>query len=134
MQILQEDLDLIRLRLKEIAKQLHLLADEFNIVLNQSSETWHDNAPWDDAKARERVLLAEQEYLQKALRTHSIHKVSDNSPVGKNHKFKFNGKELKIHLAGDTSLRVGQEMDGYKIVTKLSPVGKAILEGYSRVG
>ena len=63
MEILQEDLDLIKLRLKEIDNQLRLLADEFNVVLNQSSETWHDNAPWDDAKARERVLLAEQEYL-----------------------------------------------------------------------
>lgn len=59
MQILQEDFDLIKLRLKEIAKQLHLLADECNIVPNQSSETCYDNAPWDDAKARERILLAE---------------------------------------------------------------------------
>jgi len=127
MQILQEDFNLIKLRLEEITKQLHLLADEFNIVLNQSSETWHDNAPWDDAKAREGLLLAEQEYLQKVLRTHSVCRVLDNSPVGKNHKLKFNGKELKVHLAGDVSLRVGEEIDGHKIVTKLSPVGKAVL-------
>ena len=127
MEILQEDLDLIKLRLKEIDNQLRLLADEFNVVLNQSSETWHDNAAWDDAKARERVLLAEQEYLQKVIRMHSVCKISDNSPVGKNHKLKFNGKELSVHLVGDVSLRVGQEVDGYKIVTKVSPVGKVLL-------
>jgi hypothetical protein len=128
MEILKEDSELIKARLKEIKKELRMLADEFHNVLNQSSETWHDNAPWDEAKGREAVLLAEEEELQKVINTHGIAKTTPKSPIGKNHSIKFNKKTVRIFLAGDYSLRTGQKVDGHIVVTKDSPIAREILK------
>jgi predicted PilT family ATPase len=128
MEILKEDSQLIKVRLQEIKKELRVLADEFHRVLNQGSETWHDNAPWDEAKGREAILLAEQEELQRVLNTHSVAKTSKNSPVGKEHTVKFNGKNVKIFLAGDYSVRAGQKINGHIVVTKDSPIAKELLK------
>lgn len=127
LEILKEDSELAKERLKQITQELRHLAVEFNIVLNQSSETWHDNAPWDDAKAREAILLAEQEELEKVLKTHIVREEPTKSGVGKNYHLEVRGKEVKVYLAGDYSLRTGQTIKGYVVITKESPLAKQIL-------
>jgi hypothetical protein len=127
MKILQEDYDLAKARLAQIKQDLRDLAEEFNIVLNQSSETWHDNAPWDDAKGRERVLLVEQENLQKILIEARVEEVTTKSLIGNKHKVNFNGSEVKIYLAGNFTMRMGQKVDGYTIVSLESPVAQSLL-------
>lgn len=127
MKILQEDYDLVQLRIGEIKQNLRDLAVEFHEVLNQSSETWHDNAPWDAAKGQEAVYLAELESLQKIANSSRIFKPDGKSPIGQFHTVKSNDKEISIFLAGDFSLRNGQKLDGHIIVTTDSPIAQSLL-------
>ncbi len=127
MKILQEDYDLVKSRIVEIKQSLRDLAVEFNEVLNQSSETWHDNAPWDTAKGQEAVYLAELESLQNIIGSSKIIEVDNKSPIGHFHKVSFNGKDIPVFLAGDFSLRNGQKLDDHTIVTADSPIAKNLL-------
>lgn len=127
MKILKEDLSLVKARIEEIQLDLKDLAKEFNEALNQSSETWHDNAPWDDAKAREKLLLTELSFLQNIARTYRVIAPSKKEVIGSFQKIKFNGRGVKIYVAGDFSMRTGQQLDGHTIVTPSSPIVKSIL-------
>lgn len=57
--ILDEDKEWMRRRIAELEKQIRDLGTEFYDALNQSSETWHDNAPFDALRDRQSVLAAE---------------------------------------------------------------------------
>ena len=126
-EILKEDAELIKARIKELKQDLKDLAGEFKQTLGESSETWHDNSPWDNAKAKEAVYIAELEKLQYISNTHKVSRQSKISPVGKNHEVDFNGRKVKIFLAGDFSLRTGQKIDGYTVVTKDSPIARQLI-------
>jgi hypothetical protein len=126
-EILKEDAELIKVRIKEVRQELRGLAGEFKQTLGESSETWHDNSPRDNAKAKEAVLIAELEKLDYILKTHSSTEVSPKSPIGKQHTIESNNRKVNVYLAGDFSLRAGQNIDGYTVVTKDSPVAKTIL-------
>lgn len=130
-EILKEDAELVEVRIKELKQELkqelRSLADEFRQTLGESSETWHDNSPWDNVKAKEAVLLAELENIQKVKKTYLITKEGKTNPIGQTHEVEFNGNKVKIFLAGDFSLRTGQKIDGYTVVTKDSPIAQALL-------
>ena len=57
--ILDEDKYAANMRISELEKEIQELGPEFHDVFNQSSETWHDNAPA-DAINMESVVLANQ--------------------------------------------------------------------------
>lgn len=128
MEILQEDKDLVVKRLEELKQELRELATEFHQTLTESSETWHDNSPWENAKQRERGLLAEQENLERVIKNYSVVKDDDKSPIGKNHEVEFNGNKVKVFLAGDFSMRTGEMIDGCIVVTKDSPIARELLK------
>lgn len=125
-EILTTDAVLMKERVKEIKQELKDLAGEFRQTLGESSETWHDNSPWDNAKAKEAVLIAELEKLEYILKTHTVVEPSPKNTVGANHVVNFNGKKVKIFLAGDFSLMAGQKIDDYIVVTKDSPIAQEL--------
>lgn len=127
MKILLEDYELLKKRLEEISKELKSLASEFKEALGQSTETWHDNAPWDDAKLKERALLAEQDQLNKVLREAKVVKLGEEECIGKRYKLRYDGQDRLIYLAGDFTMRLGQKIDGHIIVATKSPIAQKIL-------
>lgn len=128
MNILQEDYDLIQKRINELKQDLKNLATEFNDVLNQSSETWHDNAPYDMAKSQEAVYLSELERLQNVIKSSRIYLPDPKSPLGHFHKLNFNGRDIAIFLAGDFTLRNGQIVKGHTVVTTDSPIAQQLFK------
>ena len=54
--ILEEDFDLLNERIKVLEKQMFDLGEDFNEAVSQSSETWHDNAPFDAVRDRQSIL------------------------------------------------------------------------------
>lgn len=127
-EILKEDKDLVLKRIEELKQDLRDLADEFRQTLGESSETWHDNSPWDNAKAKEAVMLAELDALGYIKRTYVVTKESEESPIGKFHEVIFNGNIIKVFLAGDYSPRAGKKVGDHIVVTKDSPVAQEILK------
>lgn len=57
--ILEEDYALLNERIKVLEKQMFDLGEDFNEAVNQSSETWHDNAPFDAVRDRQSLLQFE---------------------------------------------------------------------------
>lgn len=51
--ILDEDKKAARQRIAELEAEILSLGPEFYEVFNQSSETWHDNAPFDALRDRQ---------------------------------------------------------------------------------
>jgi len=119
--ILEEDYILLNERIKVLEKQMFDLGEDFNEAVNQSSETWHDNAPFDAVRDRQSLLqfeLTKLRIIRKdavRVRKRSSNKVQIGSMV------ELSGiKDLKIMIGGHWIGRV--EVDGYTLVSFESPV------------
>ena len=66
--ILEEDKAWARQRIAWLEQAILDLGPEFHDVFNQSSETWHDNAPFDALRDRQSVLDAELQQLKRIMR------------------------------------------------------------------
>ena len=120
----------IEVRIEELQTQIKDLGPEFHEVLNQSSETWHDNAPFDAVRDKQSLLYAEYSHLKYILlNSEPIKKPAEISAVLIGHKISIskNGKTRSYFVAGDWSHNVSQDFDGAIVVTAQSPLAKAIL-------
>jgi transcription elongation GreA/GreB family factor len=125
--ILDEDKEYIRQRIAELQQQIQDLGPEFYEVFNQSSETWHDNAPFDALRDKQSVLDAELQSLRRALRNSAV-------SVPKPPKGKV-GIGSTVHLsdgrivfvAGDYTPYAGQVRDGAVVVSCQTPLAQSLL-------
>lgn len=128
--ILEEDRQLALKRIAELEQQILELGPEFHVVLTQSTETWHDNAPFDALREKQAVLAAELQTLKDIL-----HKASVELPkpqkgivsIGSRVAVMLKGKIQQYVLTGHWSYRLGQEIDKALVITCQSPLGRAIL-------
>lgn len=124
--ILPEDLAYAVARRQELEQLIKSLGPEFGDVFTQSSETWHDNAPFEAVRDKQSVLAAELAQVKKI-----IHAAAVRLPKPKKGAVGYgstvtlsNGKVYKI--AGDWTPHAGHKKDGVMIVSVQSPVGQAL--------
>lgn len=125
--ILDEDKAYARTRIAELEKQIQELGPEFYEVFNQSSETWHDNAPFDALRDRQSVLDAELQHLKRLLRS--------SAPVApKKTKNKVGVGSLvvlsdgrKYFIAGDWTPNAGQTREYITTVSRSTPIAEVLL-------
>lgn len=130
--ILEEDKTLARKRMEEIEREILELGPAFHEALNQTSETWHDNAPFDALREKQAVLAAELQTLKKTL--------SKSSPAlpGKQHGRISIGSRVKLQhpakkslqhyfLAGHWTFRLGEFIDNHMVISCQSPLGVSLL-------
>lgn len=125
--ILDEDKTAARCRIAELEAEILSLGPEFYEVFNQSSETWHDNAPFDALRDRQSLLDAELQKLRQVLRS-SLPSVpsAERGTVGIGSVVELeNGK--KYFIAGDWTLRAGQLHDGAVVVSAQAPLAVELL-------
>jgi transcription elongation GreA/GreB family factor len=125
--LLDQDREYARLRIAELQKEIQDLGPEFYEVFNQSSETWHDNAPFDALRDRQSLLDAELQKLRQILRD-SL----PGEPVREKRKVSVGATiELsdgrRYFIAGDWTFRAGQLHDGAVVVSCQAPLAKALL-------
>lgn len=125
--ILDEDKAWARRRIAELDAEIQALGPEFYDVFNQSSETWHDNAPFDALRDRQSVLDAERYQLKGILRS-SVPSIP-TQPKGKigigTRVILDTGKSYFI--AGDWTPHVGQTKDGAMVVSRNAPLAQKLL-------
>lgn len=129
--ILDEDKAWVRARVAELDRAIAELGPEFYDVFNQSSETWHDNAPFDALRDRQAVLDAERQKLRTVLRESlpsvpraikgvvsvgSVVEVEDKKGVRRCYK-----------IAGDWTPFAGEVRDGATVVSARSPVAQELI-------
>lgn len=124
--ILDDDKVWLNARIHELEQAIQDLGPDFYDVFNQSSETWHDNAPFDALRDRQSVMFAEYSKLkiirsQTALTLPSMKKgvVNYGSTVI------IKGKEF--YIAGDWTPHAGTAQNGITTVSAQSPLAKSAL-------
>jgi transcription elongation GreA/GreB family factor len=128
--ILDADKQWARIRIAEIEKAIDDLGPEFEEVFSQSTETWHDNAPFDALRDKQSLMAAERHSLRSVLNKAAIAcpkpakgKVGLGSLVGvadgqKNHSY---------FIAGNWSPSIGHVVDGALVISCVSPLGKVLV-------
>lgn len=129
--VLEEDKQWARERIAELERAILDLGPEFHDVFNQSSETWHDNAPFDALRDRQSVLDAELQHLRGVLRQSVVSvpkpkhgKIGIGSVVIVEDK---KGKQHKYKIAGDWTHQAGALVSGQRIVSTATPVARELL-------
>lgn len=131
MTILDDDKVWARTRIADLESQIQALGPEFYDVFNQSSETWHDNAPFDALRDRQSVLDAELQRLRSVLRN-SLPSVPRQKKgvvgIGTDiHLQDERGNVKQYKVAGDWTPHAGQEVDGVIRVSLQSPLAQQLL-------
>ncbi len=125
--LLPEDREWAEKRILALEDEIQQLGPEFNDVFTQSSETWHDNAPFEAVRDRQSVLAAELHQLRTLIRHSSLTPpkkkrgtvgVGDTVILG-------NGKHYRV--AGDWTQHAGAHNDGAVWVSRKTPLALAVL-------
>lgn len=117
-------------RINELEKQIDALGPEFEEVFAQSSETYHDNAPFDALRDRQSVLAAERHSLKQIINkaTLKLPKPAKNKVgLGCTVVVEENAKTQTFYIAGHWSPHTGMLVDGALVITCESPIGKALM-------
>jgi transcription elongation GreA/GreB family factor len=124
--ILDEDKVWAKVRIAELEKAIQDLGPEFYEVFNQSSETWHDNAPFDALRDRQSVLDAELQQLKTVLRN-SLPGMprQKKNVVGIGSKLIIGDK--RYFIAGNWTPYAGQEKDGMIVISAETPLAQQLL-------
>ncbi len=129
--ILEEDKAWARQRIAWLEQAILDLGPEFHDVFNQSSETWHDNAPFDALRDRQSVLDAELQQLKRIMRrsrpgvppqpktTVDIGSVVELTSVS--------GETRHYKIAGDWTPHAGKLIDGLIVVSLQTPLATELL-------
>lgn len=126
--ILDEDKEYIRQRIAELQQQIQDLGPEFYEVFNQSSETWHDNAPFDALRDRQSVLDAELQTLRQTLRNSAVSVLKPlKGKVGIGSVVRLSDNRTYF-IAGDYTPHAGQTRNGAVVVSCQTPLAMALLD------
>jgi transcription elongation GreA/GreB family factor len=130
--ILEEDKALARKRIEEIEREILELGPAFHEALNQTSETWHDNAPFDALRERQAVLVAELQTLKETLSKSAPaapKTTVDRVGIGSRVKLSHDTKKSHHHyfLAGHWTFRLGEFIDNHMVISCQSPLGSSLL-------
>ncbi|MGE5327824.1 MAG: GreA/GreB family elongation factor [Thiobacillus sp.] len=129
--VLDSDKEYAKKRIAEIEAEIQALGPEFRAAFTQTSETWHDNAPFEAVRDQQDRLSAERHQLKQILLSSlpSIPK-QKKTIVGIGSKVsvenKKNGKISHYYIAGDWTPRAGQTIDGSMVVSRKSPIADAL--------
>lgn len=125
--LLPEDRDYAVERIRQLEIEIQDLGPEFQDVFTQSSETWHDNAPFDALRDKQSTLAAELDHLRKLVRHSTLQKPKKRrGVVGIGDVVVLdNGKRYRI--AGDWTHKAGHHVDGAYWVSCHTPAAKALI-------
>lgn len=129
--ILDEDKAYARRRIAQLQKAIQDLGPEFHEVFSQSSETWHDNAPFDALRDRQALLDAELQQLRTLLRSSLLTVPKQKKGVvgiGSSVRLESERGDIRRYfVAGDWTPYAGQTKDGVTIISCNTPLAKQLL-------
>ncbi len=124
--ILDDDLRWLEARIKELEININDLGPDFYDALNQSSETWHDNAPFDALRDKQSVLFAELTQLRKLRLQRSLQKPSPTRDTANIGATVILDQHI-IFIAGDWTYRSGKKYGDALVVSAASPIALAVI-------
>lgn len=129
--ILDEDKAWARARIAELEAAIVALGPEFYDAFNQTSETWHDNAPFEIVRDRQSVLSAERQYLTGLLKRSLVSVPKQKRGqigIGSVVTLRTAKDQIKcFKIAGDWTPNASEVIDGAMIVSRKAPIAQALL-------
>lgn len=114
-------------RVTELEREIQDLGPEFNDVFTQSSETWHDNAPFDALRDKQSRLAAELQFMREIVREGIAELPKPyNGAIGTGSIVTLSTKKC-YRIAGDWTPHAGQEIDGVINISRQAPLALALL-------
>lgn len=117
-------------RIGELEKQINDLGPEFEEVFAQSSETYHDNAPFDALRDRQSLMAAERHSLKQIVNKAAIScpaPTKNTVGIGSKVEAEEAGKVHRFYIAGHWSPHTGMVQNGTLVITCASPLGQALI-------
>jgi transcription elongation GreA/GreB family factor len=114
-------------RILELERSIQDLGDDFKDAFTQSSETWHDNSPFEAVRDKQSMYAAELHYLRTLIRTSTLIQpkkkrgtigIGDTVSLG-------NGKTYRI--AGDWTQYAGKRVHDVWWVSSKTPIARELL-------
>ncbi|NTW62403.1 hypothetical protein HGB25_03290, partial [Candidatus Saccharibacteria bacterium] len=107
------------------------LGPEFRSAFTQTSETWHDNAPFEAVRDQQTILAAERYHLRQIIQSSapSIPKQKQSTVGIGSHVTLTNLKNDKTtvyFIAGDWTYRAGHKLGDATIMSRKSPLASAM--------
>jgi transcription elongation GreA/GreB family factor len=131
LRILKIDLDWIDQRVIELDKLILNLSDEFREAFTQSSETWHDNAMFDNVREKQNVLSAEQQGLWSIRkRVYVVEPQVGNSEfvvIGSRLSLVSGEERLVLEIGGDYIAPSISSPETSRRISAASPIGLKLL-------
>ena len=129
--ILDEDKAWARQRIAELEAAILALGPEFNAAFTQTSETWHDNAPFEAVRDKQSVFDAERQQLAGLLKRSltSVPK-QKRGVVGVGSIVKLRtpkGEAKRFKIAGDWTPHAGKTIDDVLVVSRIAPITQELL-------
>jgi len=130
--ILDADRQYALSRIKQLEDEIIALGPEFRDALTQTSESYHDNAPFEVVRDQQSMLAAEMANLKEVLRNSlpSIPRQKANA-VGIGASVTITniktGKESSYIVAGDWTPRAGEKNDEKIVISCNSPLAQVLL-------
>ena len=114
-------------RVGRLEQLIQELGPDFNDAFSQSSETWHDNSPFEAVRDKQAMYAAELHQLRTLIRTSTLTPPKKKRGViGVADTVELdNGKRYLI--AGDWTHKAGQHADGVYWVSRHTPVAIAVV-------
>lgn len=125
--ILDDDRQYALTRIAELQSEIQALGPEFYEVFNQSSETWHDNAPFDALRDRQSVLDAELQQLRNVLRSSSLSVPKPRKGVVGIGSRVVLQTGMTYLIAGDWTPRAGQKWQEAIVINCNTPLAQQII-------
>jgi transcription elongation GreA/GreB family factor len=131
--ILESDRKYALRRIATLQQEIDALGPEFNAAFTQTSETWHDNAPFEIVRDRQAMLYAEHQGLKGILQS-SLPSVptqpKDAVGVGAFvEAIDAKGTTQRYFVAGDWTPFAGKQLPGRAaiVVSRGTPVAQLFL-------
>ena len=125
--LLPEDRVAAEERIAELEGLIQDLGEDFRDAFTQSSETWHDNSPFEAVRDKQSMYAAELHQLRTVIRTSTLlapKKKRGTIGIGDTVTLS-NGRQYK--LAGSWTHKAGKHADGVYWVSSGTPVAQAVL-------
>lgn len=125
--LLPDDRVAAETRIAELEQLIQDLGEDFRDAFTQSSETWHDNSPFEAVRDTQSMYAAELHQLRTLIRSSTLvapKKKRGTVGVGSLVALQ-NGTQYRI--AGDWTQHAGRHYDGTYWVSRHTPVAQALL-------
>lgn len=124
--LLPEDREYAEKRILELEQMIQDLGVDFNDAFTQSSETWHDNSPFEAVRDKQSMYAAELHQLRTMIRNSTL------APPRRKRGVVNIGDTVTLNngahyrMAGDWTHKAGQHRDGVIWVSAGAPLAQQL--------